>query len=85
VIRSPLSRLRAWAHDLVRVGLLGVLGPAADHLPRKHALALASVAGRLDASWMFDDTGVRNEMLAAFALQGGAAVVAARTRAARRF
>jgi lauroyl/myristoyl acyltransferase len=85
VIRSPLSRLRAWAHDLVRVGLLGVLGPAADHLPRKHALALASVAGRLDASWMFDDTGVRNEMLAAFALQGGAAVVAARTRAARRY
>ena len=85
VIRSPLSRLRAWAHDLVRVGLLGVLGQAADHLPRKHALALASVAGRLDASWMFDDTGVRNEMLAAFALQGGAAVVAARTRAARRY
>ncbi len=85
VVRRPLSRLRTWAHDLVRLGLLGVLGPAADHLPRRRALALAALAGRVDASPMLDDGGLKLELRMAFGLNGAAAVVAARTRAARRY
>jgi lauroyl/myristoyl acyltransferase len=46
---------------------------------------LASLAGRIDASRLLDDAGLRREMEAAFGLDRKAAIAAARARAARRY
>jgi lauroyl/myristoyl acyltransferase len=85
VVRARLAPFRAPVRDAVRLGSLAALRPVADHLPRRHALALASVAGAVDASRVLDEAGVRREMRTAFGLEGGAAVAAARARAARRY
>ena len=83
-MKSRLSRLRVTVRDLVRLGVLAILAPAADHLPREHALALAKLAGKLDASRALN-AGLRREMQSAFELDPRSAAAVARTQAACRF
>jgi lauroyl/myristoyl acyltransferase len=82
--QGRLSRFRVWLRDPVRLAFLHLLIPAADYLSAEHALALAALAGRLDAS-RFLNAGARLEMQRAFGLDHRSATVAAQDWATTRY
>lgn len=82
--RGRLSRFRVWLRDPVRLAFLHLLIPAADYLSAERALALAALAGRLDASRLLN-AGARLEMQTAFGLDHRSATVAAQDWATTRY